>query len=106
MDIADQMANGKPKTKVKQFWAEYSQTAYEHALSLEECVKDYSSEANPDAKLQISAKQREGIIALISELHKKKGYRKETMFIAFGLLDRFLAAAVESGLTVKELDLV
>ena len=58
------------------------------------------------AKLKVSAKQREGVVALISELHKSKNYRVETMFIAFGILDKYLAEVVHHGLTVKDLDLV
>jgi hypothetical protein len=39
-------------------------------------------------------------------LHKQKNYRKETMFIAFGLLDRYLALVVREGMLNSELDLV
>lgn len=58
------------------------------------------------AKIKVLAKQREGVVALISQLHKQKNYRKETLFIASGLLDRYLSLLIRDGLTVKELDLV
>jgi len=46
------------------------------------------------------------MIALISELHKKKMYRKETLFIAFGILDRFLSRLVYGGSNKQSFDLV
>lgn len=70
-------------------------------------MNDYTSEIYTDnPKLKINSKQREGIIALISELHKQKNYRKETLFIAYGLLDRYLSLVVREGLLIPELDLV
>lgn len=53
----------------------------------------------------MKAKQREGLIALISELHKHRVYMKETLFIAIGLCDRFLSQAANA-LRNKPLDLV
>jgi hypothetical protein len=108
MDITDQLAVGKSQqTKVPQFWAEYSQTSYEEAFSKQKIVFDYTAESyTAIPKLKINSKQREGIVALISELHKQKNYRKETLFIAFGLLDRYLALVVRDGLLLPELDLV
>lgn len=46
------------------------------------------------------------MVALISELHKKKMYRKETLFIALGLLDRFLSRLVYSNAEKRSIDLV
>lgn len=43
------------------------------------------------AKPIISARQRENSVALIHDLCKTKKYRKETMFFAIGLLDRYLS---------------
>lgn len=46
------------------------------------------------------------MVALISELHKKKMYRKETLFIALGLLDRYLSRLVKTEAEKRSLDLV
>lgn len=48
------------------------------------------------------------MFAFITELHKLKDYRKETLFIAFGLLDRFLAMVIKSGdnTSEHEIDLI
>ena len=46
------------------------------------------------------------MVALISELHKKKMYRKETLFIALGLLDRYLSRLVQTEAEKRSLDLV
>lgn len=70
MDISDQIQVGKKsKIKLKQFWPEYSQTSYESALSKQKCFGNYTEESKA-RKLRVSAKQREGIIVLITELHK------------------------------------
>jgi Cyclin, N-terminal domain len=46
------------------------------------------------------------MVALISELHKKKMYRKETLFFALGLLDRYLSRLVKTEAEKRSLDLV
>jgi hypothetical protein len=51
--------------------------------------------------MRISAKQREGIIALISELHKKKAYKKDTLFCAFSILDRYLSRLVYEKIAIE-----
>lgn len=90
---------------MRQFWPEFSQSSYETAFTRQECYGNYT-ETSKGSKVRVSNKQREGVIALISELHKQKNYRQETMFIAFGILDKYLSIVVKQGLTVKDLDLV
>lgn len=46
------------------------------------------------------------MVALISELHKKKMYRKETLFIAIGLLDRYLSRLIYREANKQTFDLV
>lgn len=106
IDLNDQVNAGKKKKQVlKQFWPEFSQTSYIEAFNKQTVAGNYTVSAK-GARVKIDVKQREGVVALISELHKWKNYQKETMFIAFGLLDRYLSLVVNEGLTVKELDLV
>lgn len=92
MDIEDQknITSKRKRKRNKQFWPEYTQKAYEEAFSKQVLVGDYTSSKVPNA-IKITGKQREGLIALIAELHKKKQYRKDTLFIAFDMLDRFLS---------------
>lgn len=53
----------------------------------------------------ISARQREKSVALIHDLCKTKKYRKETMFFAIGLLDRYLSRWLNNGST-ESIDIV
>jgi hypothetical protein len=39
----------------------------------------------------VNEKQREAMITLIMDLHRAKGYKTETMFLACSIADRFLA---------------
>lgn len=109
MDIDDQLniESRKKRKRNKQFWPEYTQKAYEESFEKQECCGDYTNKEKrmPDG-IKISCKQREGVIALISELHKKKQYRKDTLFIAYSLLDRFLSRGKLESLPNGVLDLV
>ena len=87
IDIEDHFAKELGQHNLKQFWPEFSQTSYKVAFDLQETLKNYTSMKNSP----ISARQREGAVALIHDLHKDKKYKKETMFIAIGLLDRYLS---------------
>lgn len=80
------MADGKGG--LKQFWPEFTQDSYIEAFSLQESLLDYTA-ANL-LTTTITARQREGIVDLMHGLNKHKKYRKETLYVAIGLLDRYL----------------
>jgi len=107
VDIIDSMNSlKKSKKQMKQFGAEFSQCSYTASFNKQECFQNYTKDNISGAKTKVSVLQREGVVALIAELHKAKKYRSETLFIAFGILDKFLYQVVFHGLTVMDLDLV
>lgn len=107
VDLSAQSRLLNDEKTTRQFWPEFSQSAYDAAFKAQEVFGDYTDPSlAKQGKLRVKSKQREGMIALISELHKKKMYRKETLFIAFGLLDRFLSRLVYGGSNKQSFDLV
>lgn len=93
IDIDEKLFEEEKNERSGQFAPEYSQAAYLNTFAIQEVVGDYTN-LKDGVFLQITAKQREGIVALISQLHKKKSYRPETLFIAVGLLDKYLKRVV------------
>ena len=55
-------------------------------LTLESCQFGYLADA------------RETMVLMIEEIHKIKGYREETLYIAVGIADRLLNCQALSGL--------
>ena len=43
-----------------------------------------------NSRLKISSDQRKRMVILIEELHRKKKYRIETLFLAVSIADRYL----------------
>jgi Holliday junction resolvasome RuvABC ATP-dependent DNA helicase subunit len=41
---------------------------------------------------------RETMVQMMEEIHRLKGYREETLYIAIGLADKFLKTQAERGL--------
>jgi hypothetical protein len=56
------------------------------------CVGNYTKNFTPKmARSHLTAKEREGAIAWICELHRARGYLVETMFIAIGIFDKYVS---------------
>ena len=45
---------------------------------------------NLETPIKITQNQRRTLIALIEDLHLRKGYKEETLFIAVSIADRYL----------------
>lgn len=103
-DVKEQLKD--KKSKFASFWPEFSQHSYQDAFKRQRLVGDYTHETRKTKYgLHITAKQREGVVALICDLHKARGYNHETLFCALGLLDRYLSQQTGKTLTMT-LDLI
>lgn len=71
----------------RQFAPEYSGCTYQLLLEDEYALGNYLSE---NYRLKISSDQRKRMVILIEELHRKKKYRLETLFLAVSIADRYL----------------
>ena len=79
----------------RQFAPEYSQHAYKQMLAKDYILGDYIKDIDQDI-IQFNSKDRELLIAFVSDLHKKKEYRLETLHLACHLVDRYLAFLVRN----------
>lgn len=79
------------------FAAETSQNSYRHMLTTQDAlIYDYTSSSagirtKKTSPLVVTSLQREEMVEQITELHKVKEYRSETLFVAVGIADRYLA---------------
>lgn len=79
----------------RQLAPEYSASAYEAMVEEEYAIGNYID--SEDCSLKITAAQRDRMVHLIQGLHRKKGYRLETLFLAVSIADRYLSHRAEQG---------
>ena len=82
--------------KARQFAPEYSICLYDQLLKQEITLGDYTSKSH---FAKVTSLRRRQMVTLIEDLHYKKGYSEETLFIAVGLADRYLI-----NILVQEID--
>ena len=63
-------------------------------LEQEQALGDYLKE---NTTLQIHSEQRKRMVILIEELVRKRRYRRETLFLAVSLADRYLVTLSVAG---------
>lgn len=85
IDMKDYM---KPKGSSVQFDAQYTQLAYQCMLEKEIKLGNYLN--HKSCKFSHLSDARETMVLMIEEIHKIKGYREETLYIAVGIADRLL----------------
>ena len=79
----------------RQFAPEYSQAAYETMLSQEYAIGSYIT--THGQTLSITAAQRKRMVILIEDLHRHKGYKIDTLFLAVSIADRYLVNMAVEG---------
>ena len=72
----------------RQFAPEYASAAYKTMLAEEYAIGNYVE--GDGCSLNITNSQRRKMVSLIQGLHKHKGWRLETLFLAVSIADRFL----------------
>lgn len=87
VDLDDVSAVLEDPQAARQFAAEYSQMSYLEMLKQDYAIGDYLLSL-PQGKFSYS--QRERLISIIQDLHKKKDYKPETLQLAGSIADRFL----------------
>ena len=99
-DILDEhpcFNNGKKPSPEHQHHPEFSQCSYHRLRSLEEVypcrnyLEDLKASKSSAKKHQITEHVRSFGIQKIFDLHQKKEYKEETVFIAAGIFDRYIA---------------
>ena len=79
---------GLDNYKQRQFAPEFSQAAYETMLNQEYAIGPYIS--THGSSLSITTSQRKRMVILIEDLHRHKGYKIDTLFLAVSIADRYL----------------
>ena len=77
----------------RQFAAEYSQSAYEAMLREERAVGYYLKAPS----LQLKPAQRKGMIVLIEDLQRRRGYKLDSFYLAVSIADHYLATMGREG---------
>lgn len=85
----------------RQFAPEYSQSSYEHMQSQDWAVGNYLEGTGPNANFGYG--ERERLISIVQDLHKKKDYKPETLHLAGNLADRYLSLVLRKGESVPNL---
>ena len=78
-----------PSNVKRQGMPEFSQTVFENEIKQELLIGDYVN--LPNNSIRINEEVRCHMITVISEIHRIKSYREETLHLAVSLADRFLA---------------
>ena len=76
---------------------EYSQIAYSNSVAREVAIGNYLEFPTCQFSGMLKAGGRETMVLLIEELHKIKGYRELTLFLAVNIADKYLAALARQG---------
>ena len=95
MQDASPCGPGMDNYTKRQFAPEYSQAAYETMLSQEYAIGSYIS--THGQTLSITAAQRKRMVILIEDLHRHKGYKIDTLFLAVSIADRYLVNMAVEG---------
>ena len=94
MDMEDVRAVLANPQASRQFAAEHSQSSYREMLSHDEAIGDY---IRSNKTVQFSYSDRERLISIIQDLHKKKEYKQETLHLAGSIADRYLKILITEG---------
>ena len=68
---------------------EFANVIYQNALFQERAIGDYISIC--DNSVRVTEEVRLYMVTVITEVHRIKSYREETLFLACSLADRYLA---------------
>ena len=91
VDIVDLMSSRDPNIRLnRQNMPEVAQATYMNTLAKECIIGDYVSV--PDNSVRVTEEVRLYMVTVICEVHKLKGYKEETLYLACSLADRYLAA--------------
>ena len=95
VDVKDVKTCLKNPQNCRQFAAEYSQTSYCTMLggqNDDKAIGDYVAK-HAD---RFSYQERERLMSIIQDLHKKKEYKQETLHLAGNVADRYLTHLLAS----------
>lgn len=90
----------------RQFAAEYSQSSYEEILTQDYAIGDYlrrQADASGAPSNIFSYEDRERLVSIVQDLHKKKEYKVETLHLASSIADRYLSIILSKGKSVPNL---
>ena len=92
----------------RQFAAEYSQSSYVDMLCQDYAIGDYIARLpqEPSAMnggVKFTYTERERLISIIQDLHKRKEYKHETLHLAGSVADRYVCILISEGLPVPNL---
>lgn len=87
-DLNEQLTGGTGEG-ARQNMPEVSQIAYLNSLAKECAIGDYVS--LPNNSIKVSEEVRLCMVTVIVEVHRLKGYKEETLYLATSLADRYLA---------------
>ena len=74
----------------EQFSAENSHSSYLTVLERQDqAIGDYTKFLDDDGKAKVSDQDRQRNVKTILHLHKRKGYRPETLHVAVSIMDRY-----------------
>ena len=95
VDVKDVKTCLKNPQNCRQFAAEYSQTSYCTMLGSQnddKAIGDYVAKYAD----RFSYQERERLMSIIQDLHKKKEYKQETLHLAGNVADRYLSHLLAS----------
>ena len=92
-DASDAMEEKVIGCKKRQFAPEYSHKCYLTMLREEQAIGSYIDIEGLPSKI-ITKGSRKFIVQNIQSLHKVKGYKEETLYLAISLADRYLVNLV------------